>query len=180
MYKVTNMVSEKTNRSIPNQFVLTIPGPNKWYDGTETGSGDVFQSYNSLICFREYNGKVYLDKTFWSYSKTTSKYRIKKICYTINNKKRENMNTKIKQYAILNVKDYTFTEYFLSFDDFGKVYCKYSYDVIPYGDCKKFVNPLIHFIELSHKYITDEKNELCEVLENKSYDYMVKKFQELF
>lgn len=90
------------------------------------------------------------------------------------------MTNKIKQYARLNSKDYTLTEYFLSFDDFGKPFIKYSREVITFGECKKFVNPLVHFIDLSYKYIHDVNNELCEVLENKSYDYMVSEFEKLF
>jgi hypothetical protein len=87
---------------------------------------------------------------------------------------------KIKQYAILNSKHFTLTEYFLSYDDFGKPFVTYSAEIIPLSECKNFVNPLTHFINLTYKYLHDYKNELCEVLENKSYDYMIEEFQKLY
>lgn len=37
--------------------------------------GVYFQSYNSIIVFRPFNGKIQLDKYYWDYSKTTGKYR---------------------------------------------------------------------------------------------------------
>lgn len=37
--------------------------------------GIYFQSYNSIIVFRPFNGKIQLDKYYWDYSKTTGKYR---------------------------------------------------------------------------------------------------------
>lgn len=60
--KVQNMTSPKTDRNIPNQFIIT--DDNSIY----------FQSYNSIIV-KIAHGKVYLDKTYWNYSTTTSKYR---------------------------------------------------------------------------------------------------------
>ena len=47
----------------PNQFLLYTP------DGT------YFQSYNSLIVFRDHNNKIQLDEDTWNYSNTTSRYR---------------------------------------------------------------------------------------------------------
>jgi len=51
----------------PNQFII------------ENGNESIFQSYNSIIAKIIDNGfypdTVYLDKKYWNYSKTTSKYR---------------------------------------------------------------------------------------------------------
>lgn len=46
-----------------NQFIIS--------DDT----GKTFQSYDSVICFIDNNGKVFLDSKLWNYSKTTAKYR---------------------------------------------------------------------------------------------------------
>ena len=51
--RVENMVSSRGNK-IANQFIVHISGPNVWPDGTKTGSGSFFQSYNSVIVFKEY------------------------------------------------------------------------------------------------------------------------------
>lgn len=48
----------------PNQFVIHDEGR------------DIFQSYESIIAVVYYDTQnVYLDKKYWDYSKTTSKYR---------------------------------------------------------------------------------------------------------
>lgn len=61
--KVKNMTSNNGN-DIANQFEI------------RTENGVYFQSYDSIIAFRPYgNKKIQLDKNFWDYSKTTSKYR---------------------------------------------------------------------------------------------------------
>ena len=59
--KVTNMVSAKSNRAVPNQTVI------------EFDNGTVFKSYDSIIAIK-LNDKVYLGKN-WNYSKTTNLYR---------------------------------------------------------------------------------------------------------
>ena len=59
--KVQNMTSSQGNK-IANQFII--------YGDDFT----VFQSYNTVIAKRQ-NGKIYLDKNSWDYSKTTGKYR---------------------------------------------------------------------------------------------------------
>ena len=70
--QVQNMTSNKGNK-IANQFMVYDDNNNKY-----------FQSYNSVIVkisnfVKNENGlplsTVYLDKTFWDYSVTTSKYR---------------------------------------------------------------------------------------------------------
>lgn len=64
--KVQNMTSSNGNK-IANQFI--IEDKNKTF----------FQSYNSIICKKEFKagiGKIItLDSYYWNYSKTTSKYR---------------------------------------------------------------------------------------------------------
>ena len=72
--KVQNMTNDNY-RAIPNQFIIEAPGPNNWPSGLRTGSGKIFQSYDSTIVFIEYTGKVYLDESKWDYSVTTGRYR---------------------------------------------------------------------------------------------------------
>jgi len=48
--------------SVPNQFEIT------------TNEGTFFQSYDSMIAVKRDSGKIELDKKYWDYSKTTSKY----------------------------------------------------------------------------------------------------------
>lgn len=62
--RVTNMESPRTGRSIPNQFCI------------HTQDGVYFQSYSRTIAFqRSGSNIVVLDKNYWDYSRTTSKYR---------------------------------------------------------------------------------------------------------
>lgn len=73
--KVSQMASTRTGNPVANQFILkgTFNG------GQELGMlhcSEVFQSYNSIIAVKA-TGQVYLDKTYWDYSRTTSKYRNK-------------------------------------------------------------------------------------------------------
>lgn len=60
--QVTNMTSNKGN-FIPNQFIIDDDNGNRF-----------FQSYNSIIV-KISNGQIFLDESFWDYSKTTGKYR---------------------------------------------------------------------------------------------------------
>jgi len=64
--KVENMQSARGN-DVPNQFIITDEASN-----TET-----FQSYDSVIAVKSYEGgyKVTLDRATWDYSVTTGKYR---------------------------------------------------------------------------------------------------------
>ena len=48
---------------VPNQFCI------------RTENGTYFQSYDSIIAYRDNEGKITLDKISWDYSKTTGKYR---------------------------------------------------------------------------------------------------------
>lgn len=59
--KVQNLTNNRGNKAL-NQFEI------------EDQNVKVFQSYDSIIVKIE-NGKVFLDKKFWNYSKTTSKHR---------------------------------------------------------------------------------------------------------
>jgi hypothetical protein len=70
--KVSNMLSSKGNK-VANQFII---------EGVDDSNNPftIFQSYDSIIAKKWFNigtGKetVYLDKRFWNYSVTTSKYR---------------------------------------------------------------------------------------------------------
>ncbi|MBO7735274.1 MAG: hypothetical protein J6S67_22100 [Methanobrevibacter sp.] len=47
----------------PNQFII------------RASDGVYFQSYNSIICFIDKSGQVFLDRDKWDYSSTTGKYR---------------------------------------------------------------------------------------------------------
>ena len=48
---------------VPNQFEITAK------------DGIYFQSYDSIIVFKDRNDNVFLDEYYYNYSKTTSKYR---------------------------------------------------------------------------------------------------------
>ena len=70
---VQNMTSSNGNK-VANQFIVTDENTNEY-----------FQSYNSMIVKKDYQSenpqaefvKIYLDKKFWNFSNTTSKYRNK-------------------------------------------------------------------------------------------------------
>lgn len=59
--KVENFTNHKGN-SIPNQFRIYTP------------NGCYFQSYQSVICFKDHNGTITIDPRWYKYSKTTSRY----------------------------------------------------------------------------------------------------------
>ena len=63
MIKVKQLRSHTSGRDIPNQFIIT--------DKDRT----IFQSYDSIIAIKWNDGDVFLDKTYWDYSRTTGKYR---------------------------------------------------------------------------------------------------------
>ena len=60
--KIENMMSSKGNK-IANKFKIF------------TEEGVYFQSYQSIIAFKPYEGKIQLDENTWDYSVTTGKYR---------------------------------------------------------------------------------------------------------
>lgn len=59
---VQNMQSSRGN-DIPNQFEIF------------TQEGKYFKSYQSMIAFKPFKGKIVLDVNKWDYSVTTGKYR---------------------------------------------------------------------------------------------------------
>ena len=61
--KVKNMTSNRSGRPVANQFIIL------------TSEGKYFQSYDSVIAFKDNEGNVTLDDYTWDYSRTTSKYR---------------------------------------------------------------------------------------------------------
>jgi hypothetical protein len=61
--KVKNMTSNRSGRSVANQFIIY------------TSKGRYFQSYDSVIAFKDNEGNVTLDDYTWDYSRTTGKYR---------------------------------------------------------------------------------------------------------
>ena len=61
--KVRQMKSASSGRPVANQFVIY------------TSEGTFFQSYDSVIAFRDNFNRIKLDEYYWEYSRTTSKYR---------------------------------------------------------------------------------------------------------
>lgn len=61
--KVRQMTSNRSGRPVANQFIII------------TNDGEYFQSYDSVIAFKDNEGNVTLDDYTWDYSRTTSKYR---------------------------------------------------------------------------------------------------------
>lgn len=66
------VIQFKNNKGVPvkNQFII--------YQEVPKGEMETFQSYDSIIAQKVYQGrdcKVALDEKYWNYSKTTSKYR---------------------------------------------------------------------------------------------------------
>lgn len=53
--------------TVKNQFEITIK--------TKAGTQRIFQSYDKVICLKDEEGQVWLDKKNWEYSRTTAKYR---------------------------------------------------------------------------------------------------------
>ena len=73
--KVRNMTG-RTGREVANQFIITN---NEWDKNGIHCHTETFQSYDSFIVQIRNNGlagrTVFLDETYWDYSKTTGKYR---------------------------------------------------------------------------------------------------------
>ena len=62
--RTIQMTSPKSGNPVANQFEITDSLGNRF-----------FQSYRSMIAKISNNGKVFLDKNYWDYSRTTGKYR---------------------------------------------------------------------------------------------------------
>lgn len=60
---VRNMNSPRTGNPVNNQFEIFTP------------EGVYFQSYKTIIAYRDNSGQVFLDTDSYNYSRTTSKYR---------------------------------------------------------------------------------------------------------
>ena len=84
---------------VKNQFIYSVQ-PNKWMDGTETKSGTMFQSYDSNIVLRQYDGKIFLDAEKWDYSTTTGKYRN---LFLNETKKETEKKIKSGEYTLINL-----------------------------------------------------------------------------
>lgn len=74
--KVKNMTSPRTGKAVANQYIIEM-ARNPLSGNCE----EYFQSYQSIIAYRERftpekrDRQVWLDKTYWNYSRTTGKYR---------------------------------------------------------------------------------------------------------
>ena len=87
---INNMKSNK-ERTVPNQYVIRLD------------NCDVFQSYETVIAIRDYDlDEVYLNKEYYDYSKTTSKYRNKYLELTT---KEIEQKIKSKEFVLVNHKD---------------------------------------------------------------------------
>lgn len=70
--KMSNMISPRGNKEVPNQFIIKIEG-----------QGTYFQSYKSIIAFIPFTPsdkhnigtQAILDEKYWDFSTTTGKYR---------------------------------------------------------------------------------------------------------
>jgi hypothetical protein len=72
--KVSNLINASGNR-VANQFIITGVPATQSFDGVDMPSGSRFQSYDSIIVHKSTCGDVYLDKSTWNYSNTTSRHR---------------------------------------------------------------------------------------------------------
>ena len=58
----------RSGKPVPNQYIIVADNKDHRYC--------IFQSYNSTIVLKNYKTEsTWLDKKYWNYSKTTSKYR---------------------------------------------------------------------------------------------------------
>lgn len=91
---VQNFVSERSGKPISNQFILDarnvtltfkqaqgdLTNPYKADNGDcqhIVSSGEIFQSYRSNVAFISYRGQKFINRKFYKYSNTTSKYLAK-------------------------------------------------------------------------------------------------------
>lgn len=71
--KVYNLTSSRTGNAVANQFEIVDKDKR------------VFQSYNSVIALEQHNQKTQLDRKYWDYSRTTTKY----LCQFLGETKKE-------------------------------------------------------------------------------------------
>jgi hypothetical protein len=88
--RVTQMTSNRTGEGIPNQLII------------ETENGKYFQSYQSIIAFKPFNGKIQLDSETWNFSNTTGKYRNEFLGET---KERTQEKIKLGIYELVDLND---------------------------------------------------------------------------
>lgn len=86
--KVKQLRSSISGRDIPNQFIIT--------DKDRT----IFQSYDSIIAIKWDDGDIFLDKTYWDYSRTTGKYRNQFLGEDINTTRKK---IKSKEYRLVDL-----------------------------------------------------------------------------
>jgi hypothetical protein len=84
--KVRNMISLNGN-PVANQFIIN------------TDYGRYFQSYDSIIAFKR-DGRVYLDRDKWDYSRTTGKYRN---IFLGEDKKQTEAKIRSQEYTLMNL-----------------------------------------------------------------------------
>ena len=70
--KVSNMLSNSGNK-VANQFVIRIK--TSGHKAQVAFDEVYFQSYDSVIAKKDWDGNITLDVNDWDYSVTTSKYR---------------------------------------------------------------------------------------------------------
>ena len=58
-----------------NCFIISGIPAGKFKDGVKHGAGELLQSYNTPIAFKDDNGDTFLAIEKWNYSKTTAKHR---------------------------------------------------------------------------------------------------------
>lgn len=68
-----NMQSANGN-PVPNQIIVTGLSDIWNKQGLKTGSGILFQSYQSRIAFENSDKQVFIDSAYWDYSRTTTRY----------------------------------------------------------------------------------------------------------
>ena len=72
--KVSSLTSPRSNRAVADKFLLEAP------------TGKYFRSYESVIAFVPDSGdSVQLDRKYWDYSRTTTKY----LCQFLGETKKE-------------------------------------------------------------------------------------------
>ena len=74
--RVSNLTSPRSGNPVANQYLIEGLPAGTFHDkeGNRIRSGEAFQSYFSMIAFRDHQGTIYLDATYWDYSNTTLKY----------------------------------------------------------------------------------------------------------
>lgn len=73
--KISNMLSNRSNREIANQFIITEEGRGALGNFIKR---EIFQSYKTVIAIKTFwtnEVNIELDKKAWDYSVTTGKYR---------------------------------------------------------------------------------------------------------